>query len=247
METFGSLLPFLIIGGIVALFVIVNKNNKKQDVKIYDYLSGINGFDLTEFVIAGDKSNGIAFDEKNKKICFATFDKRNKHNFSCIYSYRDILSSEIIEDGESFISTSRTSQVGGMLVGGLLLGGVGALVGGLTGKKVNKQKIDRLQLRVVVNDTSNPSFVLNLLQFRTKKRSLLYNQAIDKAKHWHDVISVMIRQADDEDKKNEKAEKQQDTKSQISVADELHKFSDLLKQGLITQEDFNKQKEKLLG
>jgi hypothetical protein len=80
----------------------------------------------------------------------------NSDAFFKIFSYRDILESEVLEDGHSVTKTSRSSQLAGTLVGGLLLGGVGAIIGGLSGKKTTHKKVTRIELKVVVNDTSHP-------------------------------------------------------------------------------------------
>jgi hypothetical protein len=46
-----------------------------------------------------------------------------------IISYRDLLSSEIFEDGTTITKTVRSSQVGGGLIGAIALGGVGDKAG----------------------------------------------------------------------------------------------------------------------
>lgn len=43
-------------------------------------------------------------------------------------------------------------QIGGVVVGGLLLGGVGAIIGGLSGKTETSGKISRIDLRLIVNE-----------------------------------------------------------------------------------------------
>lgn len=67
--------------------------------------------------------------DDNKKQWYFTFSK-NANN-PTIYSFNDIIDYEINEDGE----TVSKGGLGNAVAGGLLFGGVGAIVGGVTGKK----------------------------------------------------------------------------------------------------------------
>lgn len=72
-----------------------------------------------------------------------------------MYSYWDILASEVIEEGGTVTRTQRSSQIAGTLIGGLALGGVGAIIGGLSGTtKTTKNDMVTPLLRVIVNDIS---------------------------------------------------------------------------------------------
>ena len=100
-------------------------------------------FVATQKIISGDEETGIMIDESNKKVCLINCSLDNQKNLVIndkVLSYRDILSSEIDEDiwgGSTTIitKTSRDSQLGGTLLGGLVLGPAGAVIGGLSGEK----------------------------------------------------------------------------------------------------------------
>ena len=53
--------------------------------------------------------------------------------FSKKIPYADILGVDISENGNSVFQKSTSSAVGRALVGGVLLGGVGAVIGGIAG------------------------------------------------------------------------------------------------------------------
>lgn len=163
-----------------------------------------------------------------------------------VVRYQDVLSSELFEDGDTITKTSRSSQICGALIGGLALGGVGAIIGGLSGKKVNKDKVERIDLRLIVNDTKNPNHDLNFLDDETSKGGFIYKGAIKEARHWYGLIEVIIKQADQDDGKLAKEEPNIASNSN-HIADELEKLAQLYKDNILTKEEFEQQKKKLLS
>jgi hypothetical protein len=244
------LIIVLIIGvGIVAA-IHQDKQRKKlvQDVTSKCKESGL---EVSQIFIGDNRKSGIVLDESNKKICL--IDKTLSGLIFRTISYHDILSSEIIEDGINIVKTSRSSQVGGALIGGILLGGAGAVIGGLSGSKSSStEKVKKIELHIIVNDTKQPRHVLSFLGHETKKSGLgkfTYNNAIESARHWHSLISVLIRQADNDDMANEKeiAATVDHPETNNSVADEIGKLANLLDRNLITESEFREQKTKLLA
>lgn len=156
-----------------------------------------------------------------------------------------MLSCEIFTDGDTVTKTSRSSQAGGALVGGVLLGGVGAIIGGLSGKKTAVEKVRRVDLRIVVNNTQKPVHDINLYSGETNKNSMFHKAATEKARHWHSLIAILIKRADEEDKAKESTP--QPVEKNKSVADELSKLMELKEKGILTDEEFTQQKLKLLS
>ena len=209
-------------------------------------------FVATQKIISGDEETGIMIDESNKKVCLINCSLDNQKNLVIndkVLSYRDILSSEIDEDiwgGSTTIitKTSRDSQLGGTLLGGLVLGPAGAVIGGLSGEKKSELKksddiVTRVNLRIIVNDINNPIHVVNFLDNPVRKNSTIYESAIEQAKYWHSLISVLIKRADTEDRRT--------NSSTSSIATELEKLAKLRDTGVLTEEEFLNQKHKLLG
>src|SRR6266849_1531234 len=79
----------------------------------------------------------------------------------CLVPYERILSVEITRDGRSITKTNRSSQLGGAIVGGLLAGGVGAIIGGLSGETEHFESVCSLDLRIVNDDIKDPSLTLS--------------------------------------------------------------------------------------
>src|SRR5690606_17399485 len=124
-------------------------------------LASLANFNATQKFMGNDGGSGIAIDEDRKKVCLIKF--RSGDALMDVSSYRDLISSEIFEDGDTITSTSRSSQIGGALVGGIALGGVGAIVGGLSGKTTSTRKPKRLDLRITVNRTDSPIHDINFM------------------------------------------------------------------------------------
>lgn len=207
----------------------------------------------------------VGVDESNRKVCFldsnSDMNLKDLHFYGAVtdniqysartYDYKDILESEVIIDGETITKTSRSSQLGGAILGGILAGGVGAVIGGLSGKTASKEKVKTIQLKVIVNDTKKP---LQIITFLNETNSIdRNNQKFIKANkeviHWHSLFKVIIDMADKEEKSNQVIQNNINNSSSQSfnTADEIRKLHDLLKEGIITQEEFNLQKKKIIS
>lgn len=80
----------------------------------------------------------MAVDDSSKQLCIIL-----GHSIQ-LYDYKDIIESEVVIDGKSVTKTSRASQFVGTAIGGVLAGGVGAIIGGLSGSTSTKGKVKRI-------------------------------------------------------------------------------------------------------
>lgn len=175
----------------------------------------------------------IAFDDVNKMFmtpCGA-FNKR-------VYEYSQILDFELLEDGESITQ----GGMGKSLVGGMLFGGVGAIVGS-TGKKKTKSICNSLKVKISVNDMKTPSIMIDFLITPVKKSSSIYKASFKNA---HECISILNIACQGNDTNSVDTNTNIDNSNSSSVADEILKFKSLLDCGAITQEEFDKKKRELL-
>lgn len=254
---------FLIIIGVffgVIVFAAIAREIKKQNASIARELEGIQDFSPTQQIAGADSKSVIAIDEKRNKLCLLdlrlpslaalTEEKAKlkpgeklqiKRISSKTISAADLLSCELFENGTTISKTVRSSQIGGVLIGGLALGGVGAIIGGLSGKTSFSEIVSRIDLRLIVNDTQNPLFDINFLNTKTKKDSFIYREAMEKARHWHGLMEVLIKRADAQDK--DSAPK---LPAVASVADEIKKLAELRDSGILSADEFQQQKERLL-
>jgi len=207
------------------------------------HLARLDNFSATQKVMGEDGNTGLAIDEQRKKICLIA--RRQGKVTSRVFSFFDLLASEIFEDGATITKTVRSSQIGGALIGGLALGGVGAIIGGLSGKTQTAGKVKKIELRLIVNDTKNPIHDINFLNSESKKDSYFYREAMKRARHWHALITVLIKQADMKDKTNVTNGKRKI--QSVSIADEIKKLAELRDSGVLSDEEFQQHKARLLG
>lgn len=242
---FGTLLIVAVVAGLVLGIVqAINTSKRKQEME--SKLKSLPDFNPTQQVMGCDGNSGLAVDEPRKKICLIT--NIGASVSQRIINYKDIFSVELFEDGTSITKTVRSSQIGGAVVGGLLLGGVGALVGGLSGKTETSGKVKRIDLRLIVNDTNAPLHDVAFMNVEGKKEGLIYTQAIQVARHWHGIVEVLIKRADSEEKCLQNSERQiQPALPNASVADEIKKLAELHHSGVLTSDEFQQQKSRLLG
>ncbi|WP_455233236.1 hypothetical protein [Geopseudomonas aromaticivorans] len=162
-----------------------------------------------------------------------------------VLPYSHILSSEIFEDGDSVTTAARGSQIGGAIVGGVLMGGAGAIIGGLSGKKHTSQNVRRIELRLTVNDADSPIHDVTFLGLETPKNSVMYEQSMLEARHWHGLAEFLIKKADAVERR--KNSDPVSLASQGSVADEIRKLAELKGLALITEHEFEIHKKRLLN
>ena len=225
------------------IFAKIKRSNKQNT--LIDKFKKIKNFELDRGMISNDLKKGIAVDNTKNKICIL---KNNKDSIdTIIYEYRDLLESEILEDGESVTKTSRGSQLGGALLGGMIFGGVGAVIGGLSGKKTHTDKVSSIDLKIIVNDINSPMIIINFMSLPgAEKSTTTYKNNIQSAREWNSLLSVLIKKADKEDLENNKKSIVDNKKQLVSLADEIIKLKSLKEDGIITEEEFQNEKNNLL-
>lgn len=252
-EFIAFIVLILVVGAIAA--VVDDKKKTERQQGISESLTKKQKLTPTQSLFSADNKTGLILDEDNRKLALITvhpYGDTSKDK-TTIIDYRDILSSEIAEDGNSVTKTSRTSQVGGALLGGVLLGGVGAIIGGLSGKKKSHDTVSHVVLRLIINNTKQPAFDVVLMKAESKKTGFIYKTAMEKARHWHGLLEGLMATADREDKEKSATENHASASSievqanNTSLADELQKLANLRNEGILTEAEFEIQKQKLLA
>lgn len=248
MESFPCLLAFVIVAAAIWALIYgiiqIDKTSAERGAALRDHLAQIKDFTVTQQVFGIDDSGltGLAIDEERKKVCL--IDRPQQTISTRVVAYKDLLASELFEDGVTITKTNRTSQIGGALLGGLALGGVGAIIGGLSGRTQTTGKVRKIELRITVNDTKKPIHHVSFQDSEQAKESMNYQCAIKLARHWHGLVEVLIKQADMEDKVNITNDRSKIRET--SVADEIKKLAELRDAGLLSAEEFQQQKARLL-
>lgn len=150
------------------------------------------------------------------------------------FSFHDISSYECLKNGIGVLSVS----IGRAVVGGLLFGGAGAILGGISGSK-NKEEINEFRIIIKTSNKSYPELSINLLPTgKVKSDSLLFKSYCDKAEKIMLELD-RIRGVEESVISSNGSER--------SLADEILKYKNLLDVGAITQEEYNVKKRQLLG
>lgn len=190
--------------------------------------------ELASFHVTKSVGSFLHVDEDQKKW-YIPDGSGGKVKHPHIHQYSDIMSYELLEDGSSVSS----GGVGRALVGGALFGGVGAIVGGSTGKKHAKGVCEKLEIKITLNDMSHPVEYICFIESSLKKDGFIYKAIYPRAQECLSVLQLMCDSV--------KVPAQSDASSIPSSADEIMKFKSLLDSGAITQEEYDAKKKQLLG
>ena len=172
-----------------------------------------------------------------------------------IFNYADIIEVSYEENGNQLYTKSAGRTVGGAIVGGVLMGGAGAVVGGLSGASKQNKEVKSIDIKILLRSTSRTSCVLHfndsnrILETKEDSDRTLYETYTKNANKAKDILSVIIDNAKQVQVSAPVAQPlvQQALSSSSSVADELVKLAKLKADGILTEEEFQAQKAKLLN
>lgn len=209
----------------------LNKRIEQVEIDLQENSDRINSFIPTYQI-----GHYIWFDDNNKWFTIPNGTFNPSIDNSYIFPYNCIIDYELLEDGHSLSK----GGIGRAAVGSLLFGSIGAVVGAATGGKTIKNICTKLQVKISTNNLDRPLFYINLINgTEYKTDSFLFKNIFDYAQ---EILSKFDLICKDLEETNEKI----NTQSNLSIADELLKFKQLLDMDAITQEEFNKKKQELL-
>ena len=171
-----------------------------------------------------------------------------------IFNYSDIIEVSYEENGSQLYTKSAGRTVGGAIVGGVLMGGAGAVVGGLSGGSKQNKEIKNMDIKILLRSTSRTTCVLHfkdvdrVLKTKDETDRKLYETYVKNANQAKDILSIIIDNAKQSGAPIAQLVAQPVVApSSSSVADELAKLAKLKADGILTEEEFQAQKSKLLG
>ena len=80
-------------------------------------------------------------------------------------NYSDIIEVSYIENGDQLFTKSTGRTVGGAIVGGVLMGGAGAVVGGLSGDSKQNKVVKNMDIKILLRSTEQTSCVLRRIAY----------------------------------------------------------------------------------
>lgn len=174
----------------------------------------------------------LSLNNFSKEIMIATDSCKKPH----VYGFDNIVNVEIELDGSSVASPS----IGGAIVGGVFFGIAGAIIG--SSNKTMNQKIKNIALKIYVDDIRNPFYRL-FFYSNTSNVATNHPDVVEPQRQINEWYSRFLNIIE----KRKILSPDFGTRTSNSVADELAKMSVLLKNGVISQEEFNAFKKKTLG
>ncbi|MEG2786393.1 MAG: zinc ribbon domain-containing protein [Romboutsia sp.] len=105
-----------------------------------------------------------------------------------IFKFEDIINYELLVDESSIAS----GGLGRAIAGGVLFGGAGAIVGGVTGKKRAKGVIESMKIKITVNDLQYPTVYIKLITATTKVDSWTYRKVEKQAQECLSVLDLLV-------------------------------------------------------
>lgn len=168
---------------------------KKKRNYIKNYLATYNLIEHSIF------SNFILFiNNTDKNFCLIDIKTFNKNNPIKIYNFNDVVNCEILEDSNVILNTQSQAHVsiGKAVVGGMLLGGAGAIIGGNAGKttSVTTQHnfCQNLSIKITINDLQNPCYFIKLINKKTSKNSKIYSEQMILCQQLISTFQIMMNQ-----------------------------------------------------
>lgn len=177
--------------------------------------------------------NFLELDDVNKRVLIPDGPFGSKYE-PTICNYKDIIGCDVLDEGESIVG----GGVGSALVGGALFGDVGALIGGAVGNKTTKKIFKKVQIKVTINNLQRPTAYVLIADGKIPSDSTSGKDIINTIEEILSTMSVIKSQSQSKVAEN--------IQNSGTVTDELLKLKQLLDMGVLTQDEFEIQKRKLL-
>ena len=167
----------------------------KKKTAFAKYAVELNKPNIIKKYFLPNSSGGIGYNEIENGLVIISERTNEFGKYESIFlKSSDLISVELREDDEKNIETSTSSAVGRAVVGGLVSGGIGAVIGGATASQTQTETSSNLMLVLHVNNPLSPTISLNFFHSiqKVKKNSFLYKQALVNVEDWKNLISVLI-------------------------------------------------------
>lgn len=179
----------------------------------------------------------VAIDNSKRELVVFYRLKLNK-----IISFDSIIECRISENS----SPLETGGVGRAIVGGLLAGDTGAIVGANTRK--TKNMLNNFSVNIVINDINEPIYTMNLVNSAFDINSAFglanYKNILEFANKVYATIQTILN---DNEKSNDTEENKQKSNNGVEQLEQLEKLAELKEKGIITEQEFEETKKKILS
>lgn len=180
--------------GAIGIVVVrmINDDFKRQREKI---LNEVKDFSPNRYIVDEFGIQLIAVNYQNNQIRIINQNHKTKEYKSEEFKVRDLISFEIEENGKVVSRVSNKSMLGRAAVGGVLFGGVGAVIGGVTAKqKSGGQDGDSVTIKLIVDDLDDPvrRFEVKPSSYTHEKKVVLYKSIFEEVEKWSVIINKIL-------------------------------------------------------
>lgn len=226
----------LVILAILFVLHLPNKISQDQPTR----LPGVD-FLPTQMYRGSDGMVGLAINEETDQLCLLKHSTRPPR----IFPARDVIGSYLVKNGELIGQGLRTrpKKIHAFLK--TIQSQLTALIGSGDSPQAGGTN-QRIDLIVAVYDEEEPLHVINFLDMETKEGGILYEKAISTAQHWHSLLDGLTLKADHLEHIQGDIRDDDSESAVTSVATEIEKLAELVENRLITKQEFEVQKEKIL-
>lgn len=236
---------FLIIGSVLGAYYSENQTVERRK-SLKKKVDETPGFNTYVSIIGIGYCYQFAVDKQNRNILYTNGIIKK------LIPFDKIINVELSEDNTLIYSKSLLRTVGGGVVGGILAGGVGAVVGGLSGNQKQGKTVSSVQVKIILRDILDPSLVIDCFNSRTMapsqkssmKDGYMYKEGLGHAKKICDIVGVII---DDENHKTSKSTSIAKDGNVTSTIEELERLATLKEKGILNEDEFKKMKAEILS
>jgi hypothetical protein len=138
-------------------------------------------------------SSGMAFiavDEERMLVKVGGFENASKAIKSEVFSIRDILGVQVMENGHGVLGSDLANSLGLATAGGIVFGGTGAIVGAIAGQSA--KRISDVSVVLAIDNVKVPYVKVNFIESGTNRNSDQHLKALGAAQQWRGTIEVLL-------------------------------------------------------
>ena len=191
--TFLVILGFAILATMFIVQSSSNKTNKSTTVEQAKSIFDEN--EVTNFVVGDDNLTAIGIDETKMEIIHLSRPYLTDSFKQTKIPFPKVLEVKLIEDDQVVTSVNRAGQVGGALVGGMLAGGVGAIIGGLGASQRSDKEVKKINLEIVIDNITSPILNVSFMNedLPIKNYEPKYKTKYEVANKWYRSFTVILK------------------------------------------------------
>lgn len=143
---------------------------------------------------------------------------------------------------ETIINNQSSGGIGRAVAGGILAGGAGAIIGAVTAK----QRVNSYKLIIYRKNIDSPKFIYNLIK-NSSDTQIENNLNVKEATEFSQNVTACIKAIIAQNEMNSQKKEENKLDKNENLEKRLKSLDNLFKKGLISEEEYNKKRDKILN